>query len=117
MAIRISAHARKQARARLMERYRKWNMLVSFDRWLEHLASTAFHDGRTNGIGRKVYHGIQFVFDVRGDPIVLVTLMPSDPARRVPRFGRGRLHELNADAEERLERSAALALLRIGDDL
>jgi len=24
MAIRISAHARKQARARLMERYRSW---------------------------------------------------------------------------------------------
>jgi len=114
MAIRISLHARKQARARLMERYRKWNMRVSFDRWLEHLASTAFHDGRTNGLGRKVYRGIQFVFDVRADPAVLVTVVPSDPARRVPRFGRSRVYELTAEAEERLERSAALAR---GDDL
>jgi hypothetical protein len=108
MAIRISIHARRQARARLEERFRSWGVRGSFDRWLEHLADAAFHTGRTNGLGRKVYRGMQFVFDVRGDPAVLVTVIPSNAARRIPRFGRSRLHELNAEAEERLERSAAL---------
>jgi len=119
MEIRISLHAAKQAKARLVPMWQHAKPTLPhgerFESWFRCFAFDAVSRGRITGPDRRHYRRVTFVYDFAVNPVTLITVIVPN-WQRPHRYGDGgsRRIILSERAERMLERGAVLAR---GEDL